>query len=192
MSLRSVSTLVLLIGVRLSSTIAWNIAKPLRELTEHLRSFSLHGPSGRLGEQPLAEFEEVASEFNKMAERLEQFEKLNVDRIVYEKGKTEAIIESIEDGIVLIDPKGIVTHINEMAAIILGVELGRRWAARLPTSTATIRIICGCVPRLRVLRIRAAEASGSKSICTFGAATTLTCSSRCRCGKARANPSGPF
>ena len=76
----------------------------------------------RLGEQPLAELQAVASEFNKMAERLEQFEKLNVDRLIYEKSKTEAIIESLEDGIVLIDPEGIVTHINEVAAIILGVE----------------------------------------------------------------------
>jgi NtrC-family two-component system sensor histidine kinase KinB len=57
-----------------------------------------------------------------MAERLEQFEKLNVDRLIYEKAKTEAIIESIEDGIVLINAKGIVTHINETAAIILGVQ----------------------------------------------------------------------
>src|ERR1700722_512036 len=115
-------TLVLLIGIALASTIAWNVARPLRELTDHLRSFSLHGPSGRLGEQPLAELQDVAVEFNKMAERLEQFERLNVDRIVYEKAKTEAIIESIEDGIILIDPKGIITHINEMAAIVLGVD----------------------------------------------------------------------
>jgi len=57
-----------------------------------------------------------------MAQRLEQFEKLNVDRLIYEKGKTEAILESIEDGIVLLDPGGVVTHINEVAGIILGVE----------------------------------------------------------------------
>jgi NtrC-family two-component system sensor histidine kinase KinB len=57
-----------------------------------------------------------------MTERLEQFEKLNVDRLIYEKGKTEAILESIEDGIVLIDSDGVVTHINELASIILSVE----------------------------------------------------------------------
>lgn len=114
--------LLLLIGVALSWTLARNITMPLADLAARLRSFSLRGPSLRLGEQRLAELQTVATEFNKMAERLEQFEKLNIDRLVYEKGKTEAIIESIEDGIVLIDPKGIVTHINEIAAIILGVE----------------------------------------------------------------------
>ncbi|HEV3111909.1 MAG TPA: ATP-binding protein [Candidatus Binataceae bacterium] len=114
--------LLLLIGIALSWTLARNITKPLKNLADRLRSFSLRGTPLRLAEQPLAELQTVACEFNKMAERLEQFEKLNVDRLVYEKSKTEAIIESIEDGIVLIDPKGTVTHINEIAAIILGVD----------------------------------------------------------------------
>ncbi len=113
---------LLLIGIALSWTLARNITRPLKDLADRLRSFSLRGTPLRLAEQPLAELQTVACEFNKMAERLEQFEKLNVDRLVYEKSKTEAIIESIEDGIVLINPKGTVTHINEIAAIILGVE----------------------------------------------------------------------
>jgi len=118
--------LVLLLGfgAMLSWTLAWSISKPLDELADRLRSFSLRGPSVRLGEQRLAELQDVASEFNRMADRLERFEKLNVDRLIYEKSKTEAIIESLEDGIVLIDLEGVVTHINGVAAIILGVERG--------------------------------------------------------------------
>jgi two-component system, NtrC family, sensor histidine kinase KinB len=122
--------LLLVIGVALAWTLAWKISKPLTELADRLRNFSLRGPSLRLGEQPLAELDTVASEFNKMAERLEQFEQLNVERLIYEKSKTEAIIESIEDGIVLIDPQGIVTHINEIAGIILSV--GREEALGSP------------------------------------------------------------
>jgi len=114
--------LLLLLGTILAWTLASNISRPLAELSDHLRSFSLRGPSIRIGEQPLAELQTVASEFNRMAERLEQFERLNVDRLIYEKGKTEAIIESLEDGIVLIDPDGIVTHMNEIAGIIIGIE----------------------------------------------------------------------
>jgi len=114
--------LLLLLGALLSWTQAWLVARPLTELTDRLRSFSLRGPSLRLGEQPLVELQAVADEFNRMAERLEQFERMNVDRIVYEKGKTEAIVESLEDGIVLIDPSGIVTHINEVGGIVLGIE----------------------------------------------------------------------
>src|SRR5215469_13024218 len=114
--------LLFLIGIALSWTLAWTISKPLAELTDRLRSFSLRGPSLRLGEQHVAELQAVAQEFNRMAERLEEFDKLNVDRLIYEKSKTEAIIESLEDGIVMIDTRGIVAHINELATIILGVE----------------------------------------------------------------------
>ena len=112
----------LIIGSVLAWTLAWKISQPLTELADRLRNFNLKGPSLRLGKQPVAELDTVAAEFNKMAERLEQFEKLNVERLIYEKSKTEAIIESIEDGIVLIDPQGIVTHINETAGIIIGIE----------------------------------------------------------------------
>jgi two-component system, NtrC family, sensor histidine kinase KinB len=114
--------ILLLFGVVLSWTLARNISKPLTELSDRLRSFSLRGPSPRLGQQPIAELQAVGSEFNRMAQRLEQFEKLNVDRLIYEKSKTEAILESIEDGIVLIDSDGVITHINELASIILSVE----------------------------------------------------------------------
>jgi two-component system, NtrC family, sensor histidine kinase KinB len=113
---------LLLIGIVISWTLGRNVSRPLTELSEHLRSFSLRGPSVRLGLQPFAELQAVASEFNRLADRLERFEKLNVERLIYEQGKTEATLESIEDGIVLIDSDGIVTHINEVAGIILGVE----------------------------------------------------------------------
>lgn len=114
--------ILLLVGVVLSWTLAWTIAKPLDELAEGLRSFTLRDPSQRLGKQGLAELDTVATEFNRMAERLAEFERLNVDRLIYEKSKTEAIIESLEDGVVLVDSEGIVAHINEVASIILAIE----------------------------------------------------------------------
>jgi NtrC-family two-component system sensor histidine kinase KinB len=118
----SALVLLLALGAMLSWTFAWSISKPLEELAESLRGFDLRGPSARLGDRRLAEIQAFTSEFNKMAERLERFNNLNVDRLIYEKKKTEAIIESLEDGIVLIDPEGVITHINGVGAIILGVH----------------------------------------------------------------------
>ena len=114
--------LVLLVGAAVSWGLGWRLSKPLTELTERLRKISQRKSQVRLGPQPLAELEAVAHEFNQMAERLEQYDKLNVERLVYEKSKTEAIIESLEDGVVLIDTDGIVAHINEIASLILGVD----------------------------------------------------------------------
>ena len=114
--------LVLIVGAAVSWGLGYRLSKPLRELTERLRGISQRKSQVRLGPQPLAELEAVAREFNQMAERLEQYDKLNVERIVYEKSKTEAIIESLEDGVVLIDTNGVVAHINEIASLILGVD----------------------------------------------------------------------
>jgi len=115
--------IVLLAGAAVSWGLGWRLSKPLTELTDRLRGISQRKSQVRLGPQPLAELEAVAREFNQMAERLEQYDKLNVERLVYEKSKTEAIIESLEDGVVLIDSDGIVAHINEIASLILGVDL---------------------------------------------------------------------
>jgi len=115
--------LLLVVGAAVSWGLGWRLSMPLTELAERLRGISQRKSQVRLGAQPLAELEAVAREFNQMAERLEQYDELNVERLVYEKSKTEAIIESLEDGVVLIDTEGIVAHINEIASLILGVDL---------------------------------------------------------------------
>lgn len=113
---------LLVAGVALSWWLGLSLSRPLTELAERLRGISQRKSEVRLGPQRLEELGAVAREFNQMAERLEQYEKLNVERLLYEKSKIEAIIEGLEDGIVLIDPEGLVTHINEVAAIIIGVD----------------------------------------------------------------------
>jgi NtrC-family two-component system sensor histidine kinase KinB len=115
--------LVLIVGIAFSWGLGWRLSKPLTELADRLRGVSQRKSHVRLGPQPLAELEAVAREFNMMAERLEHYDQLNVERLVYEKSKTEAIIESLEDGVVLIDSAGVVVHINEIASLILGVEV---------------------------------------------------------------------
>jgi len=114
--------LVLIAGGAVSWGLGKRLSRPLTELAERLQEISQRKPHARLGAQPLAELQSVALEFNQMAERLEHYDQLNVERLVYEKSKTEAIIESLEDGVVLIDPEGVVTHINEIASLILGVD----------------------------------------------------------------------
>ncbi|SRR5579875_271441 len=113
---------LLVAGIVLSWWLAVALSRPLIELAQRLRGVSQRKSLVRLGPQRLEELDAVAREFNQMAERLEQYEKLNVERLLYEKSKIEAIIEGLEDGIVLIDTEGLVTHINEVAAFIMGVD----------------------------------------------------------------------
>ena len=110
------------LGVVLSSTLGRAIARPLTELAQRLHGVGEGKTPVRLGPQKLAELDTVAHEFNQMAERLEYYDQMNVERLVFEKRKTEAILGSLEDGLILIDSAGIVTHINEVASIIVGIE----------------------------------------------------------------------
>jgi PAS domain S-box-containing protein len=110
------------LGVFLSSTLGEAIARPLSELAQRLHGVGEGKTPIRLGPQKLAELNTVAHEFDLMAERLEYYDQMNVERLVFEKQKTEAIIESLEDGLILIDSAGVVAHINKVASIIIGIE----------------------------------------------------------------------
>jgi two-component system, OmpR family, sensor histidine kinase KdpD len=58
-------------------------------------------------------------------------ERTRVDVVLAEKAKTEAVIEAIEDGLIVLDPSGAVADVNEVACAVLEVEragvLGRRF-----------------------------------------------------------------
>jgi PAS domain S-box-containing protein len=49
-------------------------------------------------------------------------ERTRIDAVLAEKAKTEAVIESIDDGLVVLDPAGVVADINEIACAILDVD----------------------------------------------------------------------
>ena len=59
------------------------------------------------------------------AEAARRHERTRVDVALAEKAKTEAVIEAIEDGLIVLDAKGVVVHVNEVACAILEVERAR-------------------------------------------------------------------
>ncbi len=58
-------------------------------------------------------------------------ERTRIDVVLEEKAKTEAIIEASEDGLLVLDPEGVVAHVNDVACAIVEVErelvLGKRF-----------------------------------------------------------------
>lgn len=67
------------------------------------------------------EIGELSREFNKMTERLRQFEALNIETILQEKQKSEAIVSNINDSIIVCDAEGRVRLINHSAESFLHV-----------------------------------------------------------------------
>ena len=49
-------------------------------------------------------------------------ERTRIDAVLEAQAKTEAVIESIEDGLIVLDPEGIILNVNEVACAILDVE----------------------------------------------------------------------
>ncbi|WP_297373836.1 ATP-binding protein, partial [Acidiferrobacter sp.] len=61
---------------------------------------------------------------NGLLRRLDKHERGNTDRLVYENAKIDALINSIDDGLVLLDRQDKILHVNFMAGMLLQTEPG--------------------------------------------------------------------
>ncbi len=91
------------------------IIRPLKETTEKVKQISHGNLEQKLDIRTSDELEELAMEFNRMTGRLAEYEKMNIQRILTEKKKAEAIVSSIPVGIVVLDEKERIVLLNEEA-----------------------------------------------------------------------------
>ena len=81
--------------------------------------------------QGSAELALLADQFNQMAEKLRKFHEMNIGKIIMEKLKSEAIIQNVDDGIMVVDDQLVINNVNPKAALIFGVHkdslLGRHF-----------------------------------------------------------------
>src|SRR5882762_3703358 len=101
--------------------LARHLTRPIRALmggVEHIARGDL-SPIPLPGSQD--ELQDLSIAFNKMVEDLKRFGEVRVDELVAEKAKTEGIIYSSEDGVVLTDQHGHVQLINPKAREVLGL-----------------------------------------------------------------------
>jgi len=97
------------------------ISRPVTELKEA----ALHVAQGNYDVQvPVRGSDELtllATQFNLMVEKLKQFHDMNIGRIIAEKRKSEAIIRSVDNGILVVDDNFLIKNLNPEAAKIFGV-----------------------------------------------------------------------
>jgi two-component system sensor histidine kinase KdpD len=91
---------------------------PLATVRGPVGVLALHGerPDAFLPQDQLQLLEAMADQAAVAIERT------HIDAVLAEKAKTEAVIESIDDGLVVLDPAGTVVNVNEIACAILDVE----------------------------------------------------------------------
>jgi PAS domain S-box-containing protein len=117
-----VGTLIaLLVGIIGSYVIARRTTNPLRTLTDSVKGLQAGHLDTRITVESADEIGDLSFEFNRLAERLREFEAMNINEIVREKLKSEAIIESIDDPLLLFDASGSLTLMNHAAEEITGI-----------------------------------------------------------------------
>ncbi len=109
------------------------VNRPLASLIRTVRMIDSEQSLSAMARPPALELAELADEFNAMIRRLQTDSAKRMAELDRERSKTAAIIESIEDGLIVLDPQRAIVHMNEVAGAILDVPhmgmLGTRLAS---------------------------------------------------------------
>src|ERR1700754_3657112 len=98
------------------------IARPIRELTEGIKEIANKNYSKRIHLDQKDEFGTLADTFNTMAGKLDEYEHSNLAEIKAEKGRIEAIINKMNDGIIGLNNKNEILFFNSAAESIFGLK----------------------------------------------------------------------
>lgn len=98
------------------------LIKPAEALTERVKQIGAGQLDLKIDVLSDDEIGALSREFNKMTERLRRYEQMNIDKILAEKRKSEAIVDSISDGIIVTDAQMNILHINNLVAELFGYK----------------------------------------------------------------------
>ncbi|MAT53871.1 MAG: hypothetical protein CMN32_05275 [Saprospirales bacterium] len=99
------------------------LIEPIEKMTESIRQIARKNYQHRLQVKHRDELGEMASSFNLMASKLEEYEKINLNQIITEKQRTETIISRMNEAIIGLDDQRRVLFANPPALKLLGKTL---------------------------------------------------------------------
>lgn len=108
--------IAVLLGIIASLQFTRNLLRPVLQLTKIVRRMK----RGHLHQKvDVTEDDEIGGlmrEFNKMTERLQEYEELNIHEVITEKKKSEAIVASIPEPVIVTDKSQGLVLMNQAAA----------------------------------------------------------------------------
>jgi len=114
-----------LLAIVLSIIASWQFSQyillPAEKLTDTVRKLGRGFLDVRANIKSNDEIGELAVEFNRMAERLSRYEEINIEKLISEKKKSEAIVGTISDPIVVADGDARIVLMNELAESLFGI-----------------------------------------------------------------------
>ena len=115
-------TLTFIIGLTFTYNFPAIVVTPIQKLTEAIKEISRKNYRHRIHLDNKDEFGQLADAFNDMTERLEEFESSNLNKLIFEKARAEAVINSLKDASIGIDKNNCVLFANEQALQLLGLK----------------------------------------------------------------------
>ncbi len=110
------------IGVAMLAVLPGSINKPIKTLVNGIMEIADHNYDKRLDLGKYEEFAEVSDSFNRMAERLAEYQKSALTDIIQEKKYSEAIVNSIKEPILGLDKERRVLFVNDGALAVLNLK----------------------------------------------------------------------
>jgi signal transduction histidine kinase len=98
------------------------ITNPINNFTEAIREITNKNYGYRIHINNKDEFGNLAGAFNNMAERLQYFESSNLNKLLFEKSRAEAVINSLKDASIGLDKNNIILFANEQALQLLNLR----------------------------------------------------------------------
>lgn len=98
------------------------VGRPLADLLRTVRMIDSEQSLRAMAPPRTSELAELADEFDRMIRRLQADSSKRLAELDRERSKTATIIESIEDGVIVLDPNRAIVHMNEVASAILDVH----------------------------------------------------------------------
>ncbi|MCU0346645.1 MAG: ATP-binding protein [Saprospiraceae bacterium] len=98
------------------------VADPIQSMTESIRQIARKNYSERIEIKSGDEIGEMAKSFNLMAEKLEEYENINMSQVLSEKRRTETIVSRMNEAIIGLDDNKNILFVNPPALELLGLQ----------------------------------------------------------------------
>ncbi|MEO8116131.1 MAG: ATP-binding protein [Bacteroidota bacterium] len=99
-----------------------NIANPIKELTKSIQEIAAQNYSQRVHFEQNNEFGQLASSFNTMAEKLQEYKAGDLEKLLIEKKRIETLINNMNDPVIGLDENKRILFMNNMALKVAGLN----------------------------------------------------------------------
>jgi NtrC-family two-component system sensor histidine kinase KinB len=125
----TISIVAVLLSFFTSVRFTRSIIQPAEKLTRSVKRIIGGQLNQKIDVNTDDEIGELSREFNKMTERLRAYEQMNIQQIITEKKKSETIVESIADPVIVTNEQGMLVLMNQAAAAVFDVH-GSEWQGK--------------------------------------------------------------